>query len=152
MHKLDSASSNADFYSSLIDDSVKGYVRPELKEFTKTIQWVAYRIFNALKHLVGYSDWQIARHSIATKIAEARNTDAYQSRRLANLILYGSLDKKMKKNFQNLFIPVCNLKTSEKYARFGVFGEEEKFVKEILALHICEKSTLDALVAAGVLL
>jgi hypothetical protein len=45
-------------------ECAKRYRKPENASFIKELEWVVYRVWNAIKHVFGQSDWQIAKTEI----------------------------------------------------------------------------------------
>lgn len=59
------------------------------------IKHIAYRIQNALRSLIGLSDWQIARRGIANIISKFSVMEPSSARSTADTILHYLLDRKM---------------------------------------------------------
>lgn len=74
---------------------LKKYIYPSDVNFRKKIDWVVYRIWNGMKHLIGKSDWDIERNRVA-KVLEGR---VKHPKKAAEEILNKKLNEIRKKRF-----------------------------------------------------
>lgn len=113
--------SSLNFLPDSIESKVKGYRISNEASFGDKINYVAYRIWNAIKAVFNKSDWQIASEELETKISNdikklplvgSLILEAIDSKNMKSLVELGlllSIDTKLEKFYSNKDDPIKKL-------------------------------------------
>lgn len=82
---------------------INTYNCPEKGSVKEYAQWIGYRTWNAVKHIFGQSDWQIAKRTLSAKLLESNFISKDTADSVSETYLYVIIDRKLRTSILGAF-------------------------------------------------